>query len=151
MKVPDLKAVNRAWEACSWRNTKETPETWLAVLVGSDLARRKRLFGRIFAESPDEALIRELFDEDSIRAFLRDYDRPLKRSYAERRRKVWRYLYCGIREPIPELDWVIGSLDRPWMLHTTATISTSLPVISTRFPRHSGSFTRNYAKGGRGR
>ena len=105
----DLATVYKAWKACSWGNTTETPEDWLATLLGSDEARKRRLFGKLFMESPDTEFIREFFDPDSIRTYLAAYDRPLARSHVEKRRKVWRYLYCGIREPVPELDWVIGT------------------------------------------
>lgn len=104
----DLATVYKAWKACSWGNSKETAEDWLATLLGSDEASKRRLFGKLFMELSDTEPIHELFDRDSIRTYLSTFDRPLARSHVEKRRKVWRYLYCGIREPVPELDWVIG-------------------------------------------
>lgn len=108
MEKPYLATVRQAWEACTWGNTTETAEDWLATLRSGNDADKQRLFKRIFIESSDTAPIRELFDKETIRTCLQAFDKPLKRTYSERRRKVWRYLYCGIREPIPELDWVIG-------------------------------------------
>jgi hypothetical protein len=108
MGKPDLAVVRQAWEACTWGNTTETAEDWLATLSSGDDAGKQKLFKRVFIESPDIVPIRELFDKETIRTCLQAFDRPFKRTYSERRRKVWRYLYCGIREPIPELDWVIG-------------------------------------------
>jgi hypothetical protein len=108
MVNPDLAIVRQAWEACSWGNTAETAEDWLATLRSGNDVDKQKLFKRIFIESPDTVPIRELFDKETIRTCLRTFDRPFKRSYSERRRKVWRYLYCDIREPIPGLDWVIG-------------------------------------------
>ena len=108
MNEPDIQVVRRAWAACSWGNTTETAEEWLAILRGPDEERKRRLFKKLFLESPDGTPIRELFDKDMIRSYLETFDKPLSRTYSERRRKVWRYLYCGIRERIPELDWVIG-------------------------------------------
>jgi hypothetical protein len=108
MEKLDLAIVRQVWEACTWGNTTETAEDWLATLRSEDDEGKQRLFKKVFIESPDTMPIRELFDKETIRIGLRTFDRPLKKTYFERRRKVWRYLYCDIREPIPELDWVIG-------------------------------------------
>jgi hypothetical protein len=107
MNKPDFALVQRAWEACAWGNTTETAEDWLATLRGGDTVRKQKLFRKVFIESPDTVPIRELFDMEIIRICLQAFDKPFKRTYSERRRKVWRYLYCGIREAIPELDWAI--------------------------------------------
>ncbi|MDP3177721.1 MAG: hypothetical protein Q8M76_07445 [Spirochaetaceae bacterium] len=103
----DLEAVNRAFSACTWGNTNDTPQDWLETLEGDDEDAKRRLFFRIFTESPESDSLRTLFDRESIARFAQALNKPLRRSFAERRRKVWRYLYCGIREPIPELDWII--------------------------------------------
>jgi hypothetical protein len=107
----DSEAVNRAFSACTWGNTSETAQDWLETLEGDDEDAKRRLFLRILTESPESESLRVMFDRETIARFAMTMNKPLRRSFAERRRKVWRYLYCGVREPIPELDWV--NHDRP--------------------------------------
>jgi len=99
---------NKIWQACTWGNTKETPEQWQEILSGNDEGVRQRLFQKMFFESIDYNSIVALFDTDSIRTYLLELSKPLSRPHLEKRRKIWRYLFCGIREPIPELTWIKG-------------------------------------------
>jgi hypothetical protein len=103
----DPKSVDEAFSACTWGNTTETAQDWLDALQGEDDAVKRRIFEKLFAESPKGEHILLLFDSGTIGRYLKAMDRPLRRSYAEKRRKVWRYLYCGVRESIPELDWIV--------------------------------------------
>lgn len=107
MATPDFEAVQRAFDSCTWGNTRETPADWAAMLEGQDEDAKRRLFGRLFLEAPDSAILTALFSGDQIRAYLANFDKPLSRNHLEKRRKVWRFLYLGERSPIPELDWTI--------------------------------------------
>lgn len=109
MHEPSLEAVKNLFAACSWGNTTETVEDWLRQLRDGDDEAKARLFKRAFVESPDGQAVKALFSEAQIKGYLAGMTRPLPRSSQERRRKVWRYLYLGVREAIPELDWRIGS------------------------------------------
>lgn len=108
MKSPDLETVTKVWKACTWGDTTEGPEQWLAVLLGTDEDKRYRLFQKLFFGYIEYNAIVALFDPDTIRTYLLRLDKPLSRLHLEKRRKIWRYLFCGIREPIPELDWFKG-------------------------------------------
>jgi hypothetical protein len=108
MKQPDLDTVKKVWNASTWGSTQETPEQWLAIVSGDDEKARERLFYKLFFESIDYNYIVALFDTDSIKKYLLELNKPLSRPHLEKRRKIWRYLFCGIREPIPELDWIKG-------------------------------------------
>ena len=103
------KVVQKAFDLCSWGNTRETASDWLTQLNGNDDAAKERLFRRLFLEATDGAIIKALFREDQIRTYLSYLNKPLSRSHLERRRKVWRFLYLGERSPIPELDWRINA------------------------------------------
>jgi len=107
MKKLDKEILRQVFESCTWGNTTEDPDSWLALLQGTDENAKKRLFGKLFRELNDASSLRTLFDEEQIRTFLRDFRKPFHLSFQERRRKVWRYLFLGEREPIPELDWII--------------------------------------------
>lgn len=109
MQEPSLEAVKNLFAACSWGNTTETAEDWLRQLRDGDDEARARLFKRAFVEGADSHDLKALFSEEHIKRALAGMTRPLPRSSQERRRKVWRYLYLGVREAIPELDWRIGS------------------------------------------
>ncbi len=100
------KAVAQAHANCTWGNTTETVEDWLRILQSGTAEEHRRLFNKIFSETSDTRLITQIFDAQSIGRFLRDLERPMFKPHIERRRKVWRYLYCDIKEAIPELDWV---------------------------------------------
>jgi len=100
------EAVAQAHASCTWGNTTETVDNWLRTLQSGTAEERQRLFNKIFTETSDTRLITQLFDAQSIGRFLRDLERPMFKPHIERRRKVWRYLYCDIKEAIPELDWV---------------------------------------------
>ncbi|TCW60807.1 hypothetical protein C5O22_09125 [Treponema sp. J25] len=102
-----LKIITKAWNACTWGDTRETPETWLAIVQGNDIQQKKRLFNKLFFELVGYDIITQLFDKDFIKSCLETMNRPLPRPHLEKRRKVWRYLFLDIREPIKELDWVI--------------------------------------------
>ncbi|TVR66562.1 MAG: hypothetical protein EA427_16005 [Spirochaetaceae bacterium] len=80
-------------------------EEWHRILAGSDEEQKQRLFEHLFFESPDGSDVRNLFSPEEIRTHLSRLVKPVSRSHLERRRKVWRWLYCGVREAIPELDW----------------------------------------------
>lgn len=97
--------VEKAFQRTTWGNTNSDPEEWHRILSGDDEERKQRLFEHLFFESPDGSDVRDLFSPDEIRTYLFRLDRPVARPHVERRRKVWRRLYCGIREAIPELDW----------------------------------------------
>ena len=108
MHTSSIQTVQRAFDACTWGNTRETAEDWLSQLDGTDQDAKKRLFARVFLESSDTTIIKALFTQEQIASFLADFDKPLARAHQERRRKVWRFLYLGERSPIPELDWTMG-------------------------------------------
>ncbi len=101
------KHLEAAYSACTWGNTKEKPEDWLNILVRGNENEKKRLFRFLFREDPVESRIQALFTKEQIRHFLAEMDRKEGRAWVEKRRKVWRFLYCGIREPILELDWIV--------------------------------------------
>ena len=107
MSVSELEKLQQAFERCTWGNSSETASDWLATLKGKDEGARKRLFSRLFLESPDSMVIRDIFSEIQIKTYLAVFNKQLTRSHLEKRRKVWRFLYLHEREPIPELDWVI--------------------------------------------
>lgn len=102
-----LEQIHAAYKTCTWGNTKETPEDWLHILQNGSDTEKQRLFSILFREDPVEPHILALFTKSQISQYLADMSRKEKRPWVEKRRKVWRYLYCGIREPIPELDWPI--------------------------------------------
>lgn len=101
--------VETAFRRTTWGNTTANAQDWRSILAGDDEEEKRRLFEHLFLESPDGSDVRELFGSEEIRAYLLYLNRPLSRAHLERRRKVWRRLYCGISEPIPELDWRIPS------------------------------------------
>ena len=107
MRNIDMEIVRAAFKGCTWGNTTENVADWVSALQGDDESAKKRLFKKLFLESSDASLIRSIFKEDQIRAYLDDFNKPLYRSHLERRRKVWRFLYLGERVPIPELDWIV--------------------------------------------
>jgi len=102
------EAVKRAYALCTWGNTTETASDWAATLKGVDEKAKVRLFRRIFLEAPRGDVIRGLFSPEQIKEYLGSFSKPLGTARLEHRRKVWRFLYLGERNPIPELDWVIG-------------------------------------------
>jgi len=102
----DAEAVAKAHAGSTWGNTTETAEDWQRILQNGTPEERQRVFNKIFTETSDTTLVRTLFDSESIAAFLSALDRPMFKPHIERRRKVWRFLYCDITEAIPELDWV---------------------------------------------
>lgn len=106
MKHLNKNIVSDAFRGCTWGNTTESADDWMDILEGDDEIAKRRLFKKLFLESSNASLIRNLFNEDQIRSYLKDYNLPLHRSQLERRRRVWRFLYLGERVPIPELDWV---------------------------------------------
>jgi len=108
IKSIDPEAVQRAFDRCTWGNTRETAKDWLARLSGTDDAACRQLFTKVFMESPDGSDIKALFSEEQIKVYLAGLSTPLSRSHLERRRKVWRFLYLGERTAIPELDWTNG-------------------------------------------
>lgn len=109
MHEPSLETVKNLFAACSWGNTTETAEDWLRQLRDGDDEAKARLFKRAFVEGAGSYDLKALFSEEQIKGALAGMTRALPRSSQEKRRKVWRYLYLGIREAIPELDWRIGS------------------------------------------
>ncbi|HKL87049.1 MAG TPA: hypothetical protein VJ861_12015 [Treponemataceae bacterium] len=101
--------LQKAFRTCTWGNTTETLENWILTLQGNDENAKKRLFKKLFLESGNASIIRELFSEEQIKVFLKDFNKILHRSHLERRRKVWRFLYLEERTPIPELDWLTNT------------------------------------------
>mgnify|MGYP006289516751 FL=1 len=97
--------VNDAHRRTTWGNTTAGAEDWKQILEGDDEEQRRRLFEHLFFESADGSDVRELFPQQEISAYLSRLDRPIARPHVERRRRVWRWVYCGIREAILELDW----------------------------------------------
>lgn len=102
------EAIKRAYDLCIWGNSAETASDWAATLEGTDEEAKARLFHRMFLEAPSGDVVRGVFSPEQIRSYLKGFSRPLSRAHLERRRKVWRFLYLGERNPIPELDWAIG-------------------------------------------
>jgi hypothetical protein len=106
MKNLDSALVRAAFKNCTWGNTTESADDWIKILQSDDESNKRLLFKKLFLESGNASPIRSIFDENQIREYLKDFNKPLHRSHLERRRKVWRFLYLGERVPIPELDWV---------------------------------------------
>lgn len=107
MKKLDRDIVRQVFESCTWGNSTDDSDVWFDLLQGTDENAKKILFGKLFRELSDASPLRSLFDEEQIRTFLRDFRKPFRLSFQERRRKVWRFLFLGEREPIPGLDWII--------------------------------------------
>ena len=99
------RRVDDAYRRTTWGNTTVTAEGWRQILDGDDEEQRQKLFVHLFLESADGSDVRELFPQEEIQGYLSRMDRPLPRPHVEQRRRVWRWVYCGIREAIPELDW----------------------------------------------
>ena len=97
--------VEKAYRRTTWGNTTSTAEDWSRILAGDDQEQKRRLFEHVFFGSPDGSDVRDLFAREEIREHISRLTRPVPRAHLERRRKVWRRLYCGVCEPIPELDW----------------------------------------------
>jgi hypothetical protein len=51
----DVKVVQKAFDLCSWGNTRETVSDWLVQLNGTDDAARKLLFRRLAFPVPGRA------------------------------------------------------------------------------------------------
>ena len=107
MKDLNRVLLQKAFKGSTWGNTTETIDDWMRALQGDDQDTKKRLFKKMFLESSDASLIASFFNEEQIRIYLGDFDKTLRRSHLERRRKVWRFIYLGERAPIPELDWIV--------------------------------------------
>ena len=103
----DNETLGSALAQATWGNDRESLENLAAILRNGDSSERERLFKKFLLEGVPGAQIRALFDGDTIRSSLRSMVRHLPRSFQERRRKVWRHLYLGEHEAIPELDWVV--------------------------------------------
>lgn len=97
--------VDDAHRRTTWGNTTVTAEEWKRILEGDDKEQRRMLFEHLFFESTDGSDVRTLFSREEIRDYLSRLDKPFARPHVERRRRVWRWVYCGIREAVPELDW----------------------------------------------
>ncbi|MFZ5367947.1 MAG: hypothetical protein ACOZCE_06915 [Spirochaetota bacterium] len=106
LQLSQVEVVKKVWSQCTWGDTKETPEHWLQIITGTDEAQKIRLLNKLFLEYVDYLSIRSLFDDQTIKTYLLSLNKPMNRRHLEKRRKVWRFLFCGIKEPIPELDWV---------------------------------------------
>jgi hypothetical protein len=107
MKDFNYEMVREVFKGCTWGNTTESADDWFRILQSNDEGAWKILFKKMFLESGNASPIRSIFDENQIREYLKDFNKPLHRSHLERRRKVWRFLYLGERVPIPELDWIV--------------------------------------------
>ncbi|MFA6507211.1 MAG: hypothetical protein WCT14_14025 [Treponemataceae bacterium] len=107
MREIDSEIVRKAWKLCTWGNSNNTVADWLKAFQNNDVPQKKHIFQTLFREDPDGSYIRALYGKDELSLLLREFDTPLTRTHLEKRRKVMRYLYCGIKEPIPELDWII--------------------------------------------
>jgi len=100
-----LELLRALYEETTWGNTRATPEDWLKTLEAGGVEERFRLFQHLFIESKNGQAIRQLFLNETLKGFLLRMEKPLWRSDAEKKRKVWRRLFCDIVEPVPELDW----------------------------------------------
>ncbi|GAB1482757.1 hypothetical protein MASR2M78_15730 [Treponema sp.] len=98
--------VQEVWAACTWGNTNESADDWLQAFLRDDKDKKQRIFSIIFREVPDTFVLRQLYTAEELKKYLESMDKPLSRAHLERRRKVLRFLYCGIKEPIPGLDWI---------------------------------------------
>ena len=103
----DIKALSSAFAQVSWGNGSETIEDLASILRRDDSVDRERLFKKFFLEGVSGAAIKALFDAEEIKSYLKGMKRHLARRNQEKRRRVWRHLYLGEHESIPELDWVI--------------------------------------------
>ena len=100
-------SIEKAYQRTTWGNTTVVPEDWKRIIEGDDEERKRSLFKHLFFESVDGSDLRELFSRGEIRTYLTDLDKPVARPHVERRRRVWRWVYCGVREAVPELDWPV--------------------------------------------
>ncbi|MEI6873646.1 MAG: hypothetical protein WCL50_00790 [Spirochaetota bacterium] len=110
--IIDQEILGRVLARCTWGNTTETVQEWMSAFQGENEDRKRRIFMRLFTEGVDGEIIHRFFNEKAVTSFLETMDRPLFRSDAEKRRKVWRHLYCGKHEPVPELKWVSQRQER---------------------------------------
>lgn len=103
----DIEALSSALVHASWGNNRESMAKLAAIIQSGDSREKRRLFKRFFLEGVPGSAIKALFDKEDIKSYLRSMNRHLPRSIQEKRRKVWRHLYLGENETIPELDWVL--------------------------------------------
>ena len=66
---------------------------------------RRRIFGMLFREDPSGESIHRLFDSAAIIAFTAGLTRPFSRLDLERKRRIWRWVYCGEKNEVPGFDW----------------------------------------------
>lgn len=99
--------IEKAFSTCSWGNRGESSVEWERILESGTQEEKRRIFGILFREDPSGDYIHGLFDDAAIKAFTETLTRPFTRWDLERKRRVWRWVYCGERNPIPGFDWVI--------------------------------------------
>lgn len=80
----DIEDVKKAYHACTWGNTLETPEDWFAILSGEDMRAKRRLFDRLFSEDFYGHLTRKLFSRTMIADFVSGMTRPMWRRDLEK-------------------------------------------------------------------
>lgn len=102
--------LEKAHATANWGNTHTSSADWQNTLEHGSSQERQRLFMTLFREDPDDSHIESLFSRDELSLWLETMNKKERRSWVERRRKVWRFLYCKIREPIPGLDWIVPAM-----------------------------------------
>jgi dTDP-4-dehydrorhamnose 3,5-epimerase len=88
-------AVEEAFSAATWGNTKETPESWKLVLESGDEDKIFRLFEHLFREDYTGEHTKTLFSRDDIVRYTSRLERPYHYDHLERKRKTWRTVYLG--------------------------------------------------------
>jgi hypothetical protein len=98
--------VIAAFNKCNWGNTLETPDDWITILEKGSLTDQERLFKLLFREDSSNSFIHSFFSFDTIKFFSNNMVQRYKRHDLEKKRKVWRFVYCNEKSSIPEMDWV---------------------------------------------
>jgi hypothetical protein len=102
----EKEIVEKAFLTCSWGNRGESLAEWERIIESGTQDERQRLFGIIFREDPSDDNIHRLFDTAVIKAFTAGLTRPFSRPDLERKRRIWRWVYCGERSRVPGFDWL---------------------------------------------
>jgi hypothetical protein len=102
----DELSVTKAFKACVWGNSTETAADWVNILNNGATKERQRIFNTLFREDGTGEHLHSLFSLESIRLFIAELNRPFSRADLEKKRKVWRSVYLGEKNHIPELAWI---------------------------------------------
>jgi len=102
-----MEKVIAAYNKCTWGNTLESPQEWIAILEMGSFAEQERLFNLLFREDNSSNFIHSFFSIATIRLFTSNMVHSYKRYDLEKKRKVWRFVYCNEKSSIPEMDWII--------------------------------------------